>query len=93
MLYDVICCLLSKLGDLSFSLHFVCASYELDVYMCFVLHHAIFTEVPVLCFFIYVVTNTSMQSSLHDVADFCDLVISAKSESVIFCCYVNLLPP
>ena len=42
-------------------------------------------------FVVYVVTSTSMQSSLRDVADFCDLVISAKSESVIFCCYVNLL--
>ena len=39
------------------------------------------------CIFgIYVVTSTSMQSSLHYVADFCDLVISAKSE-----CYI-LLP-
>ena len=31
-----------------------------------------------------------MQSSLHDVADFCDLVISAKSKSDIFlllCCH------
>ena len=44
-------------------------------------------------FVIYVVTRTSMQSSLDDVADFCDLVISAKSESVIFCCYVAMLPP
>ena len=35
-------------------------------------------------FVIYVVTSTSMQSSLRDVADFCDLVISAKSESVIW---------
>ena len=43
-------------------------------------------------FVIYVVTSTSTQSSLDDVADFCDLAISAKSESVIFCCYVNLLP-
>ena len=40
---------------------------------------------------IYVVTSTSMQSRLRDVADFCDLVISAKSVSVIFCCHVNLL--
>ena len=44
------------------------------------------------CIFrISVVTSTSMQSSLRDVADFCDLVISPKSESVIFCCHVNLL--
>ena len=42
-------------------------------------------------FWIYVVTSTSMQSSLRDVADFCDLVISAKSESVMLWCHVNLL--
>ena len=71
----------------------MCASYELDVYMCFELHHAIVTVVLAFFFVIYVVTSTSMQSSLRDVADFCDLVISAKSESVIFCCHVNLLLP
>ena len=48
--YDIICCLLTKLDDLSFSLHFVCASYELDVYMCFELHHAIFTVVQFIYF-------------------------------------------
>ena len=37
---------------------------------------------------LFYVLSTSMQSSLRDVADFCDLVIY---ESVIFCCYVNLL--
>ena len=51
VLYDVICSLLAELGDLSFSLHFVCASYELDVYMCFVLHHAILTGVQYMYFF------------------------------------------
>ena len=51
MLYDVICCLLTKLGDLSFSLHFVCVSYELDVYMSVELHHAIFTVVQSMYFF------------------------------------------
>ena len=50
VLYNVNCCLLSELGDLSFSLHFVCAFYELEVYMSFVLHHAIFTGVLVLYF-------------------------------------------
>ena len=35
------CCLLTELAVLSFSLHFVYASYELDVYMSFKLHHAI----------------------------------------------------
>ena len=45
VLYDVNYCLLTELGDLSFLLQFVCASYEIVVYMCFVLCHAIFTEV------------------------------------------------
>ena len=42
-------------------------------------------------FVIYVVTSTRMQNSLRDVVDFCDLVISAKSESVISWCYINML--
>ena len=50
MLYDVNCCLFTELVDLLFSLHFVCASYELDVYMNFELHHAIFTEVLAMYF-------------------------------------------
>ena len=45
MLYDVNCCPLTELGDLSFVLHFVCASFELDVYISFELCHAIFTGV------------------------------------------------
>ena len=36
---------------LSFLLHLLCASYELDVFMCLELHHGIFTEVIVLYFF------------------------------------------
>ena len=43
-------------------------------------------------FVIYVVTSTSMPSSLRDVADCCDLVISAKSVAVAVWCHVNLLP-
>ena len=50
VLYDVNCCLFTELGDLSFSLHFVCASYEHELYMCFELHHAIFTEVQSMYF-------------------------------------------
>ena len=50
VLYAVNCCLFTELGDLSFSLHFVCASYELEIYMFFKLHHAIFTGVLVLYF-------------------------------------------
>ena len=34
-------------------------------------------------FVIHVVPSTSMQSSLHDVADFCDLVISAVCSCII----------
>ena len=50
VLCNVDCCLLSELGDLSFSLHFVCASYEHELYMSFELLHAIFTEVLILYF-------------------------------------------
>ena len=50
VLYDVNYCLLSELHDLSFSLHFVCASYEHELYMSFELLHAIFTEVIILYF-------------------------------------------
>ena len=45
VLYDVYCCLFTELDDLSFSLHFVCASYEYELYMSFELHHAIFIRV------------------------------------------------
>ena len=48
--YMILTALLTELGDLSFSLHFVCASYELDVYMSFELLHAIFTVVPSMYF-------------------------------------------
>ena len=50
VLYDVNCCLLTELDVLSFLLHFVCASYEHELYMCFVLHNAIFTGVPSMYF-------------------------------------------
>ena len=62
MLYDVDCCLLTEHDDLSFSLHFVCASYEVDVYMCFKLHHAIFTGVPSMYFVSCVVSASSLLS-------------------------------
>ena len=51
VLYDVICCLLTELGDLCFSLHFVRVSYEFDVYMSFELHHVFFTLVLSVYFF------------------------------------------
>ena len=41
---------LTELDDLSFLLHFVCASYEHELYMCFELNHAIFTEVQSMYF-------------------------------------------
>ena len=50
MLYDVSCWVLTELDDLSFLLHFVCASYELDVYMSFELLHAIFIVVQSMYF-------------------------------------------
>ena len=50
MLYDVNCCMLTELAVLSFSLHFMCASYELDVYMSFELHHVIFIVVQSMYF-------------------------------------------
>ena len=43
-------CYLSYHVDLSFLSHLMCASYESEVYMCFELQHAIFTEVLVLYF-------------------------------------------
>ena len=45
MLIAVICCYLSELEDLLFLLHLICASYEYELYMCFDVCHAIFTEV------------------------------------------------
>ena len=50
VLYDVVYWNLTELDDLLFSLHFVCASYEHDVYLFYEIHHAIFTGVQVLYF-------------------------------------------
>ena len=50
MLYDVDYCLLTELDVLSFLLHFVCASYEHELYRCFELHHSIFTGVSSMYF-------------------------------------------
>ena len=50
MLYAVNCCYLSELGDLLFLLHLMCASYEYELYMCFDVCHAIFTEVYAMYF-------------------------------------------
>ena len=50
VLCDVVCWILAEHGVLSFLLHFVCASYEQDVYMFYEIHRAIFTEVQVFYF-------------------------------------------
>ena len=67
MLYDVNCCLFTELGDLSFSLHFVCASYEHELYMCFELHHDIFTEVQSMYFCEFLLIASSLLSRVLDV--------------------------
>ena len=58
-------------------LHLMCASYEHELYMCFELCHAFFTEVLSMYFLINVGTSTSMQTRLRDVPDFspCSAVI------------------
>ena len=50
MLYDVVRWDLTELDDLSFLLHFVCASYEVDVFMYVDLCHAIFPGVLTMYF-------------------------------------------
>ena len=50
VLYDVNCGLFTELGDLSFSLHFVCATYEHELYICFELCYVFFTEVLTMYF-------------------------------------------
>ena len=45
VLVAVNCCYLSELEDLLFLLHLICTSYGHELYMCFVVCHAIFTEV------------------------------------------------
>ena len=44
-------CYLSELLDLLCLLHLICASYGHELYMCFVVCHAIFTEVYAMYFF------------------------------------------
>ena len=50
VLVAVICWFLSELGDLSFLYHLICASYGHELYMCFDVCHAIFTEVYAMYF-------------------------------------------
>ena len=51
VLVAVICCYLSELGDLLFLYHLICASYEYELYMCFVVCHAIFPVVYAMYLF------------------------------------------
>ena len=51
----------------------MCACYDPELYMCFEVCHAIFTGVYAMYFVIFLVTSTSMQSSLLNDADFRDL--------------------
>ena len=50
VLYAVTCCYLSELEDLLFLLHLMCAFYGHELYMCFDVCHAIFTEVYAMYF-------------------------------------------
>ena len=84
MLVAVIYWFLAELGDLLFLYHLICASYGHELYMCFVVCHAIFPLVYAMYFFVIsVVTSTSMQSRLRNVSDFRDLVISLKSSPAV----------
>ena len=49
-LVAVILWFLTELEDLSFLYHLTCASFGHELYMCFELHHAIFTEVYAMYF-------------------------------------------
>ena len=49
-LVAVICWFLTELGDLSFLYHLICASYGHELYMCFVVCHAIFPVVYAMYF-------------------------------------------
>ena len=50
VLVAVICCCLRELEDLLFLLHLICASYGHELYMCFVVCHAIFPGVYTMYF-------------------------------------------
>ena len=50
VLVAVIYCYLSELEELLFLLHLICASYGHELYMCFVVCHAIFPVVYTMYF-------------------------------------------
>ena len=77
VLYNVVCCLLTEHAHLSFLPCLMCASYEVDVYI--LLNYAMPSLhwcMPCI-FLINLVTSTSMQTRLRNVADFspCSAVI------------------
>ena len=77
VLYNVSFCFLTDCGHLSFLLHLLCASYGHELYMCFVLCMPSLHRCLPCIFVINVVTSTSKQTRLHDVADYspCSAVI------------------
>ena len=91
MLVAVNCCYLSELEDLLFLLHLMCASYGHELYMCFDVCHAIFTQVYAMYFCDLCVTSTSMQSRLRNVSDFRDSDFSKSVTAVILlpCIHVS----
>ena len=46
----VICWFLAEVGDLSFLYHLICASFGHELYMCFIVCHAIFPRVYAMYF-------------------------------------------
>ena len=66
VLYDVSCCLLTELDDLSFSLHFMCASYELYVYIVLSYNMPSLLWCNLLFMLFHVLFETSLQSRSHD---------------------------
>ena len=77
MLYNVVCCLFTEHVHFSFLPCLMCASYEYELYMCFIYIMPSLQRCLTCIFVINVVTNTSMQTRLRDVADFspCFVVI------------------
>ena len=69
----------------------MCACYDPELYMCCVECHAIFTGVYAMYFSFYVVTSTSMQSSLLNDADFRDLEFHCLCPVIIFMPYVHVV--
>ena len=56
----------------------MCASYEVELYMCFEICHVTLQRILPCIFVILVVARISMQTRVDDIADFRDLVISLR---------------